>query len=160
MHLNKKCDFFSNTGQCECTPSCSALVIQNTCTGSNYDISSTNCVSEPTTVVSITTTTENVSTQQIEKAQGTTTSEKDIPASAKLGMDTDDLLWIVSGSVLFIYLAAGVAGCSCCLVLRKRRMSKKMEKKSHESFVSGKMASQNHFNGPSSLPSVFYRIDE
>ncbi|XP_048778644.2 uncharacterized protein LOC125682224 [Ostrea edulis] len=223
------------TVPCGCTPLCSELTIQNTCTGTHYDTSSTNCLSELSTSVSVSTTTEETSTQQssetrslitspasetsttimtstasetpttimtstvsdtstalmtstasandlltsvtvattnesvestdgitTENAQGTTISgNKDIPASEKLGMDPDDLLWVVSGSVMFIYLAAAMVGCGCCLILLgRRRKQKKKDKESQESLVPGKRTFQNNFNILSGLPSVFYRIDE
>jgi hypothetical protein len=77
-------------------------------------------------------------------------------------MDPNDLLGVVSGSVIFIYLAAAMVGCGCCLIIfGRRRKRKKRNKESQESLVSGKMTFQNNIDKEfPGLPSVFYRIDE
>ncbi|XP_062576842.1 uncharacterized protein LOC134238734 [Saccostrea cucullata] len=77
-------------------------------------------------------------------------------------IDPDALVGIVSGSVVFLYLAAALIGCGCCLfILGRRRKRAKKEKESQENLVSNEMfSSQINLKSPVNFPPVFDRIDE
>ncbi|XP_061170181.1 mucin-5AC-like [Saccostrea echinata] len=259
------CDFCTHTDTelyvlhknevpCGCTPKCSELTIENSCTGKNFDTSSINCLSE--TSSAITTTIQEASTKEYSEDKSLTTSPtlesdkttaasthldvesttlledtaqatitaKSITASSttsetttkstsdistaaitrptltteitvppttnsveenteikttekvhnqenpnvsttkqstNLGIDPDALVGIVSGSVVFVYLAAATIGCGCCLFILGRRKRRKKEKESQENLVSNEVStSQNSFKPSVKFPSVFDRIDE